>query len=235
MNTKHTLLALVLLGLIVQGCKKERPHTEPVKEEPTEQPKPAIPEKPAEEGKDPETSHTPVSNNGIVHCHVKKELSYNKFITLDLDGDKKNDLYLTSVLFYDGQSHLYLLASPISTSGGNLQLDRSVPTGINGNWARAIKKDDPIHADPAQHAQWTNYVTKGLLVDIIEKSDGKELLGPWTAQQERYLGLQLLIGGKTHYGWLRIAHKAGEEKLNIAEYAYNSRPMEQIRAGQTSN
>jgi hypothetical protein len=166
---------------------------------------------------------------------VQKELSYNRFITLDLDGDKKNDLYFASVLVQDSQSHLYLFASPTSTSGGKLLLDRPVPMAINGNWARPIKKGDPIPASSTQNYQWFDYMTKGILLDIIEKPTGKELSSPWTNQQERYLGLQLQLGGKTHYGWLRVAHRQGEEKITIAEYAYNTIAAQQIRAGQASN
>lgn len=207
MNKKRILSVLLILPLIFHGCKKDRLRT----------------------------SIQPRNRNGIIHGQLQKELSYNRFITLDINGDQRDDLYFTSVLIYDGQSHLYLFASPTSSSMGMLLLDESIPTDMNQKWAQPITKGEPVQQSDAQGWKWTNYMIKGLLLDIVENPSGKEFRGPWLAEREGYLGVKLLIGGKAHYGWVRIVHRANEEKLTIAEYAFNATPMEDIKAGQISN
>lgn len=177
----------------------------------------------------------PIKDTGIIYGLVQKELSYNKRFTVDLNGDQRDDLYFSSVLTYDGQTHRYLTVNSTSTSGGKLQLDKSEPMIINGNWAQPLKEGDLIQASPPEDTYWSNYTIKGVLLGILEAPSGNEVLGPWRNQQESYVGVQLQIADKSHFGWLRVTHKSGEELVTIVDYAYNTAPLQAIEAGQKSN
>lgn len=233
---KRTLMAFLGLCILLQSCDKaetKNPQDDPNKPV-LEKPKEGIPEKPSDEGKKPEPAPPPSNNNGIVHGVVNQELSYNKFITLDMNADGKNDLYFTSALVMDSQSHLYLFASSISTSGGKLLLDKGTEMGLNGLWASPLKQGNPIREQMLATARWSNYMTKAVLLDVIEKVQGNELNGPWVAKDDQYIGVQLLIDNKPHYGWIKVSHQGAEQKLYIAEFAYNLTPSEELLAGQKS-
>jgi len=59
--------------------------------------------------------------------------------------------------------------------------------------------------------------------------------GNWTDSTDHYLGLKIIKGSNTYYGWVRLSVSvtAGQSSVTIKDYAYNSTPNQQILAGQT--
>ena len=59
--------------------------------------------------------------------------------------------------------------------------------------------------------------------------------GVWSYSIDRYLGLKLIVGGNTYYGWARmqIDVVTGIPSCTIKDYAYNSIPNQPILAGDT--
>ena len=59
--------------------------------------------------------------------------------------------------------------------------------------------------------------------------------GVWSYSIDRYLGLKLIVGGNTYYGWARmqIDVVTGIPSCTIKDYAYNSIPNQPILAGET--
>jgi len=49
-----------------------------------------------------------------------------------------------------------------------------------------------------------------------------------------YVGLTLVVGANTYYGWVRIQVASDTSNMIIKDYAYNSTPGEAINAGQTT-
>jgi hypothetical protein len=218
-----TNLTLVLGAILLLGaCKKEKnPQQEPL-----------IPLIPEQETSQP-VNGTTATNNSIVYTQINRELSYNKFITIDADNNGKNDFYFTSVLVgMDNQSHLFLMASPVSASGAKLLLDDSQELVI-GMWSKPVNADTPISATEPANTGWSNYMIKGMLLDVIEHDAQENTFnGPWVAKADKYLPMQLMIGGKVHYGWIHFTHTVNEKRMIIAGFAYNNVAGQAIRAGQ---
>ncbi|MBK9643390.1 MAG: T9SS type A sorting domain-containing protein [Saprospiraceae bacterium] len=63
-----------------------------------------------------------------------------------------------------------------------------------------------------------------------------DTLGYWTNAKDYYLGLKLIVGTYTYYGWLRMQITVDPLYASgiIKDYAYNSIPNQPILAGQTS-
>ena len=58
--------------------------------------------------------------------------------------------------------------------------------------------------------------------------------GYWPLLSDRYLGLKLIVGANTYYGWARMQISFGNPTTcTIKDYAYNSIPNQPILAGQT--
>ncbi|MFA6277766.1 MAG: hypothetical protein WC622_13510 [Pedobacter sp.] len=219
---KHITLALCAI-LLIGACKKE----ENILKDPEN---PLIP---IQENNSP-VNGTRVVKNSIVYTQIDQELAYNKFITIDADNNGKNDFYFTTVLVgKDNLSHLFFQASPVSTSGAKLMLNNSQELVI-GMWGKAIDAGTQINATTAFNTIWSNFMIKGMLLDIIENpAQTKTYDGPWLAKIDKYLAMQIIIGGKVHYGWIHLSHIANEAKMRIVSFAYNDVANEPIAAGQT--
>ena len=59
--------------------------------------------------------------------------------------------------------------------------------------------------------------------------------GVWSYSIDRYLGLKLIVGANTYYGWARMQIDVitGIPSCTIKDYAYNSIPNQPILAGET--
>jgi len=219
---KNKILLVLLTSLALGACHKETIDT----------PVPSIPQLTEQERIEP-VSGTTVTQNNIVYTQLDKELGYNKFITVDVDQNGKNDFYFTSVLIYDGQSHLFLMASPVSSSGAKLLLNSTEELVMNGMWAKDLVANTPIDGSQAPATLWSNFMIKGVVLDQIDHGGGVNTLhGPWVGKTDRYLGMQIVINGVVHYGWIHFAHTAGEAKLRIVGIAYHEIAGQMIRAGQ---
>lgn len=218
-NLTLALCAMLLLG----ACKKEKNASKD----------PLVPVIPEQETSIP-VSGTTVTKNRIVYTQIDQELSYNKFITIDADHNGKNDFYFTSVLVgQDNQSHLFLMASPVSASGAKLLVDSSQELLI-GMWGKPVDANTAISAAEPANTSWSNYLIKSMLLDVVETDQqGNSFNGPWVAKADKYLAMQVIISGKVHYGWIHFTHSVNEKRMMIVGFAYNDVAEEAIRAGQT--
>ncbi len=53
--------------------------------------------------------------------------------------------------------------------------------------------------------------------------------------QDKYAGLQLVLGDAVMYGWVHLGVSADGTAITVYEWAFNSKPGEQIKAGQKDN
>jgi len=64
---------------------------------------------------------------------------------------------------------------------------------------------------------------------------GSGALNLWPNSVDRYLGLKLIVGANTYYGWARMQVVFGTQPTCIIkDYAYNTIPNQPILAGETS-
>lgn len=59
-------------------------------------------------------------------------------------------------------------------------------------------------------------------------------VGYWPGATDKYLGLKLIVGTNTYYGWARLDVFATSTSFTVKDYAYESTPTACIQAGQTS-
>lgn len=59
--------------------------------------------------------------------------------------------------------------------------------------------------------------------------------GSWQNKSNAYLGLRLIAGTDTTYGWARLSANANLSKLTLKDYAFQSWPNITIKAGDTTN
>ena len=74
-------------------------------------------------------------------------------------------------------------------------------------------------------------------VSHASKQIGNTVEGNWTPPIDGFLGMKIISGGQTHYGWIRlnVTINAPTASCMYKEFAYNSIPNQPIRAGQISN
>lgn len=55
----------------------------------------------------------------------------------------------------------------------------------------------------------------------------------WNAVTDKYLGLKLIVGSNTYYGWVRLDVAQNGTSFTVKDYAYNNIPNQPILAGET--
>ena len=80
------------------------------------------------------------------------------------------------------------------------------------------------------------FSTSGYLRYVSGGYCGSTTLGVWPNSLDRYLGLKLIVGANTYYGWVRIQVSVGVNPFSctIKDYAYNSISNQSLLAGETS-
>jgi hypothetical protein len=138
----------------------------------------------------------------------------------------------------DGNSEFTLSSGPASYGGfaisavaGNSVLSlRSLDT----TFVVPLDSLSPIGADPVPF-DWTRHgsPSQGLTPwSVFTASVNIGSIGLFTGVESAYTGLQFQLGGRTHYGWVRVgAPIAGANGGWIYDYAYETRPDTPILAG----
>jgi hypothetical protein len=150
----------------------------------------------------------------VVYTALNMTIGENSQYLLDLNHDGVNDFTFTHFA-YGHFDHFYVLGSPANQIFGN-------------GSASALHFGAPIGP-------------KGVFsgFGLIEKwgfnSNSSYSTGNWANVQNRYLGFQFSINGKTHYGWARLTVTVNHGIIGtLTGYAYETIPNKRILAGQTS-
>jgi len=71
---------------------------------------------------------------------------------------------------------------------------------------------------------------------MYSSCDGGSSSGDWHNDEIKYLGLKIITGRQSYYGWIRLSVSVGflGSKIVIVDYAYNSVPNQPILAGEKS-
>ena len=110
-------------------------------------------------------------------------------------------------------------SSIISNSGYPLHLYRNDSIKSNSNWS----------ATANQILETVSHQTNQI---------GNTVSGNWTLPIDGFLGIKIISGGQTNYGWIRLSVGVAVNSPTAScinkEFAYNATPNQPILAGQTS-
>lgn len=141
----------------------------------------------------------------------------NASLDIDLNNDNTADFRLTS-------AQVGTLAFVV-VQGSQIGTGNYVLTNNNGD-ALALPLNAPIDINSAT---WTQMNSTNQSMVLIA---GTTTLGPWTGANDQYLGLRLISGINTYYGWAKFSFSGVFNTYTFKEYAYQSQPGTQILAGQ---
>jgi hypothetical protein len=160
-------------------------------------------------------------------------LQYNHPFELDLNSDSQIDYVLSSVLLEENDlPYLYLFINR-KTPHLNRFVVKNAPELVNGGfWAVPLEKNAGIGSNMAAGNQWSPDLSSGCFISSSSSGTTTNFAGEWIGKKDKYLGLKFLINGAYHYGWLRVSHTSGEDKIAILDYAYNKEAGKEIIAGE---
>jgi hypothetical protein len=150
----------------------------------------------------------------IAYTALNVTIGENTQYFLDLNHDGVNDFTFTHFA-YGHFDHFYALGSPANQIFGN-------------GSASALRFGAPI----GPKGVFSGF---GLIAKWGFNSNSSYSFGHWGNVQNRYLGLQFTINGKTHYGWARLTVTVNHGITGtLTGYSYETIPNKRIIAGQTS-
>ena len=147
---------------------------------------------------------------------------------IDLNNDGINDYKIScsrsgGICPLAPSSRLYI--NFISDSALN---SNAVVTGTSITYPLAMNLNDSISSG-------LSFSSFGYLRRNTSGGPCTGTFGVWSYSIDRYLGLKLIVGANTYYGWARmqIDVVTGIPSCTIKDYAYNSIPNQPILAGET--
>jgi Secretion system C-terminal sorting domain len=171
--------------------------------------------------------YTDVIPDSIKTCTPSPGSSCSSTYQLDLNNDGISDFQLYQFHWIDlcpvPRHSSYVSVSPL---GSNKVACESTSIGI---CPLALANGVVI-----QNNNW--YSTSGLkLEEHLTGCSGtlQYTCSNWYLATDKYLGLKLIVGSNTYYGWVRLDVAQFGTSFTIKDYAYNSIPNQPILAGQT--
>ena len=169
--------------------------------------------------------YTDVNPDTVISAVIlPSTINYN----IDLNNDGINDYNISCVrnrfacgTFGSRGSTNYVFVSALNTNAVVVDTSKTYPLAMNFN--------DNIYSG-------LNFSASGYLRYVRGAFNcGNTVLGFWSTSVDHYLGLKLIVGANTYYGWVRLqVSVSGNASCTIKDYAYNSIPNQPIRAGETS-
>lgn len=156
----------------------------------------------------PDYSHDAPQNNGFA------------IYPLDLNNDQTFDFLVASKdsLYASGTMLRYTLAVPYGA--GN-----AVAGENPGGYDYALALD--INSMVDSTLNWIA-ATNTMAYNVNSANPYNE---NWNGVTDKYLGLQFLVGGNTHYGWARLDSYAIGDSIVVKDYAFNATPNGGIMTG----
>jgi len=159
----------------------------------------------------------------IIVTQAHGNIPINKLVTIDLNHDGVPDFWFFLSTFAYHTFHATVEVHPnagavIATAGG---------------YAAPLSQGASI--GPAQ------VFTKGKRLNLARTAGfdynsvySRKIFGPWEDVQNRFLGVEFMISGQTHYGWIRLTVNANTRlpTATLTGYAYETVAGQSIQAGQ---
>jgi hypothetical protein len=208
-NVFVSVVTVYLLSLFFQGCQKEIQINDP----------PAM----------SELSQSTITQSTIKYTDINPDvtktsgrLASHQYYYLDFNNDGAIDFQIEA--YFGGYKYtvaygvrIYSMsANGVACNGSSLPLAMNIGDKINSslNWVNTnqYSGDGLLRAYSSNPVQWR---------------------GNWTTSTDHYVGLKILQGSDSYYGWARLGVTNTPVSFTIKDYAYNSSPNQQILAGQT--
>jgi hypothetical protein len=140
--------------------------------------------------------------------------------SIDLNHDGMSDVSIRQFAFHSFAVFFNLYADP--AEGNAIEVGAQ-----HHSWAAALKSGANIGYTRPFNGKTDD-------VNMAHSVSGKDHLGYWFQTQPRYLGVEFLIKGKTHFGWARFKNSS-PKGTTLTGYAYETIPGKSIIAGQTQD
>jgi hypothetical protein len=145
---------------------------------------------------------------------------------LDVDNDSNADYKFNRV---DG------FGVSVEPLGNNRQIALPATPPDMGSFLDPLPVGFQIGSSLAPTFYWVDMNSPGFAghstISYCLDIDGNYVCGGLFQGQNAYMGIELLISGKTHYGWVHIDNPAGTAGGYILEWAYETQPNVSILAG----
>ena len=151
----------------------------------------------------------------IVYKPTNIQVTFEAWTPVDLNSDGVSD---ASVLLGPGAKGILMYAGAPAGNGVRLNHNSNAVAGFFGLPTGPGEKFGGSKFAALMYGKSFGY----------GKTSSYVAFGPWVNVTNRYLGVQFLISGETHYGWVRITTKGGPV---ITGYAYETTPDTSIEDG----
>jgi hypothetical protein len=161
----------------------------------------------------------------IIVTHANGNIPINKYVSIDLNHDGIPDFrFLLSTFAY----HTFrgtLLVQPQGAGGVIASVGGyAAPLSLGASIGPAQAFTKGKHLNMARSAGF----------DYFSSRYSRNIFGPWENVQNRFVGVEFLISGETHYGWIRLTVNFTTRlpKATLTGYAYETVAGQTIQAGQ---
>lgn len=153
--------------------------------------------------------------------------SCNQKYNIDLNNDSVIDFELTTI-----HSHFNggMGIPPFTMSAVSILPKSSNAVATDSNYVSQLIAMQSIDSSLLWHYSTGQYLKRYFQV----ASNPQTITGLWSNALTGYLGLKLVVGAQTYYGWLRmqINVSLSSASMTIMDFAYNSIPNQPILAGE---
>jgi hypothetical protein len=169
---------------------------------------------------------TPAADAEIIVTQAHGNIPINKFVSIDLNHDGIPDFRFILSTFAYHSFNGTLLVKP--QGGGGV-----IASG--GGYAAPLAQGADIGS--------RQIFTKGKHLNLVRSAgfhynsvSSRDVFGPWLNVQNGFLGVEFLINGNTHYGWIRFTVSTTRNiTATLTGYAYETVAGQAIQAGQLSD
>lgn len=145
-------------------------------------------------------------------------------VGLDLNNDGNFDfaIFSADTIVTSGARIRYTVVAPYGTAAASNAIAGENPSGYD--YALALNNGDMID-------NTLNWIasTNTMAYNVDSANPYNE---NWNGVTDKYLGLQFVVGGNTHYGWARMDVQAIGDVWTLKDYAYNATPNASLTAGE---
>jgi hypothetical protein len=149
----------------------------------------------------------------IVYTPANITISLDSSQPIDINGDGIAD---ATINFYVGDKSFQMVASV--PAGNGIRINSFAAAGFFG-----------VPVGPGEKFAGS-FAPMYYKIFGYGNSSSYGAFGPWINVTNRYLGVKLVIAGKTHYGWVRMTTDKSDIPV-ITGYAYETTPNTSIKDG----
>lgn len=170
---------------------------------------------------------TQPSHAEVVFTPAHTRISLGSF-PIDLNGDGITDFFILNS-FHAGVRNTGTIGSTFASMDVLGAQASNRPVGYNGFGRQASALNPAVTVGSQDH--FGSSAPTGMASCSVNGRVG----GQWLNAKDKYLGVQFVINGQVHYGWIRFSVKTATRDCNITAhlsgYAYETEPGKALLTG----